>query len=209
MTASARFFPGPVGAQDPGGDDRPAELTGAEEGSGAGEAQGGVIAPLQLRAACCPHRRLLSFWSTHTHTLLGRMQPPAPWAHAGPEGAPISPVKLGRQQHRALPRLHVHSPTLLRAWCELSDVQSAWRQCLSEGQCCPCLGRPTTQATLVCLLRGSLSRWCGHWTEHEGPRAFCSVRDVGVHRGGGWMSPWRCFQEGKSQVKSFYGKYKN
>ena len=50
MTASARFFPGPVGAQDPVGDDRPAELTGAEEGSGvgAGEAQGGVIAPLQL-----------------------------------------------------------------------------------------------------------------------------------------------------------------
>ena len=48
VTASARFFPGPVGAQDPGGDDRPAELTGAEEGSGVGEAQGGVIAPLQL-----------------------------------------------------------------------------------------------------------------------------------------------------------------
>lgn len=209
MTASAWFFPGPVGAQDPGSDDRPAELTGAEEGSGAGagEAQGGVITPLRLRAACCLHRRLLSPWNTHT--LLGRMQPPAPWAHAGPEGAPISPVKLGRQQRRAFPRPRVHSPTPLRAWCELSDAPSAWRQRLSEGQCRPRLGRPTTPATLVCLLRGGLSGWCGHWTEHEGPPSFCPVRDVRVHGGGGWMSPWRCFQEGKSQVNSFYGKYKN
>ncbi|XP_055283712.1 uncharacterized protein LOC129557197 [Moschus berezovskii] len=43
------------------------------------------------------------------------------------------------------------------AWCELSGAPSAWRQGLSQGQCRPHLGRPTTPVTLVCLLGGGLS----------------------------------------------------
>ena len=109
------------------------------------------------------------------------MQPTTPWAHTGPEGH--WSLQLNWTNSSAGPS-RGHVSTAPRAWCELSDAPSAWRQGLSEGQCRPRLGRPTTPLTLVCLLGGSLSG-CGHWTEHEGPPAFRPVGDVGVHGGGG------------------------